>query len=75
MAERCQETIVDPTDSIGRASWCELPDGHAGRHHAEIPQPGHPPATLDWEAATPDSALIAIRGQLWRDVNDPWLSR
>jgi hypothetical protein len=37
-ALRCQATTVDPTDAVGHCLWCELPDGHAGKHHAERPQ-------------------------------------
>lgn len=37
-AGRCRATTVDPIDQVGRCLWCELPDGHAGKHHAERPQ-------------------------------------
>jgi hypothetical protein len=54
-AVRCQATtsttgvlVNDP----GRTVWCELPNGHAGRHHGTIPQPGHPDATVDWPILT-----------------------
>lgn len=37
-AGRCCATFVDPTDAVGRCLWCELPDGHVGKHHAEREQ-------------------------------------
>lgn len=43
---RCQATAVSPLS--GRAAWCELPAGHAGKHRAELAQVDAPPALMDW---------------------------
>lgn len=56
-AGRCRATTtIDRTDREGRCVsegpcvWCELPDGHAGKHHASIPQSELPPVAVDWRA-------------------------
>lgn len=48
---RCQTTTaIAVWDGVadGRSIWCELPDGHVGKHHATVPQPGNEDATVDW---------------------------
>lgn len=52
-AIRCQETTPDPrlttNLSVRRSVWCELPHGHAGMHHAILPNPdGGPAGSMDW---------------------------
>lgn len=44
----CQANASYPLINADHVVWCSLPHGHVGRHHAEIPQPGFPPAKLDW---------------------------
>ncbi|MBF6277010.1 hypothetical protein [Nocardia nova] len=48
---RCQTTTaIAVWDGVadGRSIWCELPDGHDGKHHATVRQPGNVDATVDW---------------------------
>jgi hypothetical protein len=48
---RCQTTTaIAVWDGVadGRSIWCELPDGHDGKHRATVPQPGNVDATVDW---------------------------
>ncbi len=40
--------IGGPFSLIDQDGRCELPDGHAGRHQASIPQSGLAPATMYW---------------------------
>lgn len=46
---RCQATTASPLIDDRRSLWCELPAGHAGMHHAAVPQPGFPATEVDWD--------------------------
>ncbi|MFI7191436.1 hypothetical protein ACIBQ0_17015 [Nocardia nova] len=46
---RCQATTASPLIGDRRSLWCELPAGHAGMHHAAVPQPGFPATEVDWD--------------------------
>jgi hypothetical protein len=46
---RCQTTTASPLIDDRRSLWCELPAGHAGMHHAAVPQPGFPATEVDWD--------------------------
>ena len=48
---RCQATTASPLIGDRRSLWCELPAGHAGMHHAAVPQPGFPATEVDWDEA------------------------
>lgn len=73
MSERCQTTTVDPNGD-GKSVWCELPHGHAGKHHAELPSADDDvvPPTMDWSG--PPEGVWLVAGTSWSCDGPGWVT-